>query len=109
MSAQSTAPLSGAPAQSRTQHPSRAKASAMIPLLKAYPNIGEDDRLALLDFLRSGHPDEVANATYMDGMEPYVTAFKSGPPRAFRPGYRMLLPPVGVIALVPLLLLLRFA
>lgn len=109
MPAQSTAPLSGAPAQSRTRQPSRAKASAMIPLLKAYPAITEDDRLALLDFLQTGHPEEIANATYMDGMEPYVTAFKRDHPREFRSGYRMWLPLLGLIALVPLLLLLRFA
>jgi hypothetical protein len=109
MPVQSTAPASGAAAKPHSPQPSRAKASAMIPLLRAYPAIGEDDRLILLDFLLTGHPDEVANATYMDGMQPYVTAFKRDHPKAFRSGARMWLPLLGLVALLPVLLLLRYA
>lgn len=109
MSFQSTAPVSGVAVQPRSNQTSRAKASAMIPLLRAYPAISEDERLALLDFLQTGHPDEVANATYMDGMEPYVTAFKRDHPQVFRSGYRMWLPLLGLLALLPVLLMLRFA
>ena len=82
----------------------RAPAERMSELLRRYPNIPDEERLALVDFLKSGHPDELAKATYGNGLEPRAIAVKKDHPEHFRVGWRGWLPWIAA-GIVMLLLL----
>jgi hypothetical protein len=106
----SAAPVRGAdlaaPAHQQNEAPRRASAEQMADLLRRYPNIAEAERLDLVDFLKRGHPDIVAMASYGAGLEPRVIAVKRDHPEHFSSGARALLPWLGLLLVVPLLLLL---
>lgn len=104
------APTSGASAlaqQDQSKEERRnSSAQAMSELLRRYPNINDADRLELVEFLKKGHPDVIAMATYGAGLEPRVVAVKRDHPEHFPSGFRAWLPWLGMAAVTLLLLLL---
>ncbi len=89
--------------QQQDRHP--ASSPRMSELLRRYPNIQDGERLELVDFLKKGHPDSIALATYGAGLETRVIAVKRDHPEHFPSGIRALLPWL-VLLMVPLLLVL---
>ena len=107
MSNQHAAPASG-PADGAMPQPNgrASRAPRMTDLLRRYPNIQESERLEIIDFLKHGHPDEIAKATYLEGTEPRVIAFKKDHPEHFRSGLKMWLPWILILVAALLLTLL---
>ena len=69
-----------------------ARLGRMADLLRAYPDITDEDRVQLLEFLTAGAPDEVVQVTHMQGLEPRFAAFRKAHPRDFPQGMRGWLP-----------------
>jgi hypothetical protein len=82
--------------------PASARLGRMADLLRAFPDIADAERLQLLEFLTKGVPEEIAQVTYMQGMERCFTAFRRAHPRDFPQGVRSWLPMIvfGVIILI---------
>ena len=95
---------------SRTAAPSGANSAApamdrkavtparMSDALRRYPNIPEEERLQLLDFLKHGGPEEIVAATYGAGLEPRLIAFRKDHAEHV-PGWRSWVP-LALIILV---------
>lgn len=104
-----TALASGAPVSTPLQQQavqSVAAASRMSELLRRYPDLQDQERVELVEFLINGHPDALAMATYGAGLVSQATAVKKDHPEYFPSGMRTLLPWLGVLVVVAGLLLL---
>jgi len=79
-----------------------ARLGRMADLLRAFPDISDEDRKQLLEFLTKGVPEEIAQVTHMQGMEQRFTAFRKAHPRDFPQGLRSWLPMIvfGVIIVI---------
>jgi hypothetical protein len=81
----------------------------MADLLRAYPNISEAERVQLVDFLTKGVPEEIAQVTYMQGMEKCFAAFRKAHPRDFPQGLRGWLPMVVFGAIIVIAVVWRLS
>ena len=90
-----TAPAPGAPAAPRGDAPSTEQ--RMTDLLRRHPQIDEEERLALIAFLKHGHPDALARAVYEHDLEARAVAFKKANPEHFATGFRAWLPWLGLL------------
>jgi hypothetical protein len=81
-------------------------AQQMSDLLKRYPDVNDAEKLELVHFLKRGHPEAIALATYGAGLVPQVREVKKDHPEHFPSGRRMLLPWLGFLMVVMLVLLL---
>lgn len=79
--------------------PVSARLGRMADLLRAYPDIPDEERLQLLEFLTKGIPEEIAQVTHMQGMERSFAVFRKAHPRDFPQGLRSWLPMIlfGVV------------
>lgn len=79
-----------------------ARLGRMADLLRAFPDISNEDRIQLLDFLTTGVPEEIAQVTHMQGMEQRFTTFRKAHPSDFPQGLRSWLPMIvfGVIIVI---------
>lgn len=98
------APADGGSSSARAAQKPSSTAETMSELLRRHPNIADQDRLNLIEFLKTGHPDDLVKATYGAGLEARVIAFKKDHPEHFRVN---LLPWLGLA--VAVLILLYFA
>jgi hypothetical protein len=64
----------------------------MSDLLRRYPEIGEEERLSLIRFLKHGTPEGVARLTFGSGVGPQLTAFKKDHPGEFATGLKVWAP-----------------
>lgn len=85
----------GAPAAAH-RRPHTPTAETMAEALRRYPAIGEEERAALVRFLREGPSEGIARAIHMNGLDAQLAAFKKTHPGDF---------PTGLRAFAPLLLL----
>jgi hypothetical protein len=93
--------------QEAIQEKHRRSAEDMSDLLRRYPQIDDGERLELVQFLKSGHPDELARATFGAGLAPRAAAVKKDHPQHFRTGLRAVLPWLSILAFAMLFLLIR--
>lgn len=77
-----------------------ARLDRMADLLRAFPDISDEDRRQLLDFLTKGVPEEIAQVTHMQGMERSFAAFRKAHPRDFPQGLRSWLPMIVFGAII---------
>lgn len=108
MSDQPAAPAPGAIHRAASRGTGRAAAAPrMTDLLRRYPRIEDGERLELIDFLKNGHPDEVAKTVYLEGMEPRVIAFKRDHPDQFSTGFKVWLPWILVLGPLVAMMIIR--
>ncbi len=65
---------------------------ALSLLLRRYPEIAEEERLELLEFLTNGSQEEIVQVAHLQGIEPRFLQFRSDHPKEFRTGFRGWLP-----------------
>ena len=102
MTNQASAPAHGARI-SATIRPNAA--SRMSDLLRRYPSIADEERLQLLEFLKSGDPDDIVHATYAVGLEPRLIAFRKDHPGHFPSSLRTW-GPLALLVILPTIALL---
>ncbi len=71
---------------------SNARTERMTTLLRRYPQIEEEERLELLEFLTNGPQEEIVQVAHLQGIEPRFLQFRSDHPKEFRTGLRGWLP-----------------
>jgi len=81
----------------RVQGDSHSAEQQATDLLRRHPQIDEEERRALIDFLKRGHPDALARAIYGQGLQAQAVAFKKANPEHFATGYRAWLPWLGFL------------
>ena len=69
-----------------------ARTERMTTLLRRYPEIAEEERLELLEFLTNGSQEEIVQVAHLQGIEPRFLQFRSDHPKEFRTGFRGWLP-----------------
>jgi len=80
-------------------------ASRMSDLLRRYPNIADEERLQLIEFLKNGHPDDIVQATYAVGLEPRLIALRKDHPGHFPSGLRTW-GPLAMLVILPIIALI---
>jgi hypothetical protein len=81
----------------------------MADLLRAYPDIPDEERLSLLEFLTKGVPEEIVQVTHMQGMERSFAAFRKAHPRDFPQGLRSWLPMILFGAIIVMAVVWRLS
>ena len=69
-----------------------ARTERMTTLLRRYPQIEEEERVELLNFLTNGSPEEIVQVAHLQGLEPRFEQFRADHPKKFRTGLRGWLP-----------------
>ena len=105
MSHRNPAPMGADRADARAAA-ARANVPDMSDALRRYPNIREEERQQLLQFLKHGAQEDIVRATYVAGLEPRLFAFRKHPPEHF-PGLRSWLPFALIILITVLGILWR--
>lgn len=82
-----------------------ASVPRMSDILRRYPDVGEEERQALIHFLKNGSQEDIAQAAYVDGLEPRLIAFRKDHPEHFPAGLKAW-GPLALLVLVPLLAVL---
>lgn len=80
-----------------------SRVARMSALLRCYPAIDDRERELLLGFLISGAQEEIVQATYLQGLEAQLAAFRKDHPRQFRSGLAGWLPMIIVFVGIPVL------
>ncbi len=71
----------------------------MPELLSKYPAIADEERLELIEFLKEGHPDELAKVVYGKNLGSKAVQVKKDHPDHFGRGLRGWLPLLIILAL----------
>ena len=79
--------------------------SRMSDALRRYPQISEEERRQLIQFLKHGAQEDIVQATYVVGLEPRLIVFQRDHPEHFPRGLKAW-GPFAVLVLVPLLAVL---
>jgi len=74
----------------------------MSDALRRYPEISEEERQQLIQFLKHGAQEDIVQATYVVGLEPRLIAFQRDHPEHFPRGLKAW-GPFAVLVLVPLI------
>ena len=105
MNQKMSAPLGASPSDARAAA-ERPSVPAMSDALRRYPNIPDEERLQLLEFLKRGAQEDIVRATYVAGLEPRLIAFRKDHPEHF-PGLRSWVPFALIILITVLGVLWR--
>ena len=90
---------------SQPQATSSTSPSTDDDALRRYPQISEEERQQLIQFLKHGAPEDIVQATYAVGLEPRLILFQRDHPEHFPRGLKAW-GPFAVLVLVPLLAVL---
>jgi len=88
----------GTPVTSTQDVRAGSRADRMSNLLRRYPEIEDQERQELLNFLTRGPQEEIVDVTRLQGLEPRYEAFRKDHPREFSSGLRGWLPMILLIA-----------
>ena len=84
----------------------RTPVARMSDALRRYPNIAEEERQQLLEFLKHGAQEDIVRATYVAGLEPRLIAFRKDHREHF-PTFRSWIPFALIIVVTVLGVLWR--
>jgi hypothetical protein len=100
VSVRDAGPLAGSNPQAPQAAP--ISVSRMSDALRRYPEISEEERQQLIQFLKHGAQEDIVQATYVVGLEPRLIVFQRDHPEHFPRGLKAW-GPFAVLVLVPLI------